>query len=135
MGCVGVLKCLYRGLIAFASIGQKIGQKIITDHQDFPRGKIRNEKNSTERRWRINISRVWKSLKTILGLHTKPLNCMRFRVNDLNHFFNRFDQQLTPHPVQFPLLLKHHPPSLFQSTRSHTTTSLPTILPLQYYTT
>ncbi|KAI5103643.1 gastrula zinc finger protein XlCGF28.1-like [Silurus meridionalis] len=54
-----------------------------------------------------NVSGVWKGLKTITG-HKEPSSQAvgeQKWVNDLNLFFNRFDQLPSPAPIQSPLLL------------------------------
>ncbi|KAI3352077.1 hypothetical protein L3Q82_020893 [Scortum barcoo] len=58
-----------------------------------------------------NICGVWKGLKTISGFKepkSQPVGDQGW-ANDLNLFFNRFDQASAPPPAQSPLLLQ--PPS------------------------
>ncbi|XP_073727635.1 uncharacterized protein [Misgurnus anguillicaudatus] len=53
-----------------------------------------------------NVSDVWKGLKTITGhkeSNSQVEGDLKW-VNDLNLFFNRFDQPLSPTSTQFPLL-------------------------------
>ncbi|TWW74400.1 RNA-directed DNA polymerase from mobile element jockey [Takifugu flavidus] len=54
-----------------------------------------------------NICGVWKGLKTISGFKEQKSQPVGDRgcANDLNLFFNRFDQVPTPPPAQSPLLL------------------------------
>ncbi|TWW55977.1 hypothetical protein D4764_09G0010270 [Takifugu flavidus] len=80
------------------------------------RRKIRQEKDNYRRKMenqlqQNNICGVWKGLKTISGFKeqkSQPVGDRRW-ANDLNLFFNRFDQVPTPPPAQSPLLL---PPPL-----------------------
>ncbi|TWW81279.1 hypothetical protein D4764_01G0010940 [Takifugu flavidus] len=80
------------------------------------RRKIRQEKDNYRRKMenqlqQNNICGVWKGLKTISGFKEQKSQPVGDRgwANDLNLFFNRFDQVPTPPPAQSPLLL---PPPL-----------------------
>ena len=75
------------------------------------RRKIREGKNSYRRKMenqlqQRNISGVRKSLKTISGQRTPDSQAAGDQtwVNDMNLFFNRFDQTPTPPPAQSSLL-------------------------------
>ncbi|KAI3368378.1 hypothetical protein L3Q82_008084 [Scortum barcoo] len=76
---------------------------------------IRKGKNSYRRKMehqlqQNNICGVWKGLKTISGFKepkSQPVGDQGW-ANDLNLFFNRFDQASAPPPAQSPLL---QPPS------------------------
>ena len=76
------------------------------------RRKIREGKNSYRRKMenqlqQRNVSGVWKSLKTISGRKNPDSLAVGDQtwVNNMNLFFNRFDQTPTPPPVQSSLLL------------------------------
>ncbi|TWW56179.1 RNA-directed DNA polymerase from mobile element jockey [Takifugu flavidus] len=80
------------------------------------RRKIRQEKDNYRRKMenqlqQNNIYGIWKGLKTISGFKEQKSQPVGDRgwANDLNLFFNRFDQVRTPPPAQSPLLL---PPPL-----------------------
>ena len=79
------------------------------------RRKISEGKNSYRRKMenqlqQRNISGVWKSLKTISVQRTPASQAVgdQMWVNDMNLFFNRFDQTPTPPPTQPSLLPPHH---------------------------
>ena len=69
-------------------------------------GKNIYRKKMEEQLQQNNISGVWRGLKTITGYKepaTQTEGDLKW-VNDLNTFFNRFDQSPTPPPAQIPLL-------------------------------
>nr|XP_008281790.1 PREDICTED: uncharacterized protein LOC103358552 [Stegastes partitus] len=96
------------------------------------RKKTREGKGSYRRRMeeqlqQKDVSGVWRSLKTISGHNSsRPvLDRDQERVNDLNRFFNRFEQPFSPPPTQ-PALLQSPPPT---GTTAAPRTDTPTPLP------
>ncbi|KAI3365926.1 hypothetical protein L3Q82_009698 [Scortum barcoo] len=74
-----------------------------------------------------NICGVWKGLKTISGFKepkSQPVGDQGW-ANDLNLFFNRFDQASAPPPAQSPLL---QPPSLLLCPLFHGSSCAPSPL-------
>ncbi|KAI3363490.1 hypothetical protein L3Q82_011581 [Scortum barcoo] len=107
----GLAVCLKEKRRAFVS-GNKEELKSV---QRELRRMIRKGKNSYRRKMehqlqQNNICGVWKGLKTISGFKepkSQPVGDQGW-ANDLNLFFNRFDQASAPPPAQSPLL---QPPS------------------------
>ncbi|KAI3374721.1 hypothetical protein L3Q82_021026 [Scortum barcoo] len=71
-----------------------------------------------------NMREVWEGVRTITGLNTKTraVGGTMERANELNDFFNRFNQPLAPHPPPSPQPSPLSPPHT--SPRHHNTTLL-----------
>ncbi|KAM9812661.1 uncharacterized protein ACBT44_011751 isoform 1-T1 [Syngnathus typhle] len=99
------------------------------------RKKIREGKSNYRRRMedqlqRDDISGVWRSLNTISGRsNSRPaLDRDQEWVNDLNRFFNRFEQTSTPPPTH-PALLQLPPTGASSAPRTLTSTPPPATPP------
>ena len=95
------------------------------------RRKIREGKGSYGRRMeeqlqQCNVSAVWRNLKTISGHNNSRPELARDQewMNNLNRFFNGFDQPVTPPPTQ-PGLLQPPPTGTSAAISRSTPTALP----------